>query len=216
MNEFITKSSLFKNISHDDAQKLLSCLMPRTAFYDEGNIIFAQGDIISEIGFIFEGSVQIVNEDYWGERTIISHLKQGDFFGEVYAAFGKRAMDNTVYAAEKCKIVFIPIDKIMSPCSVTCIAHGSLIANLVKELAQKNLMLMQKISFLSKRSTRDKVLAFLSKQAEKSSSGYFTIPFSRQEMADFLCVDRSALSKELGKMKKEKILDFDKNNFRLL
>lgn len=216
MIEILKNSVLFKNIDENEIEILISCIMPRMACYDENSIIFNHGDKIKEIGFILSGAVQVVREDFWGNRSIISHLNEGDFFGEVYAAVGERKIENTVYAAQKSEILFISKEKLTGTCCENCSFHQKVVNNFIKVLAEKNIMLMEKITHISQKNTRQKVLSFLSSMAEKSGNIYFYIPFSRQEMADYLSVDRSALSKELGKMREEKIIDFDKNRFRIL
>jgi len=216
MKEVLMKSALFKGISEEELDSLIKCVGFRRIVYSEGNIIFSHGDIIREVGFVLKGSVQVVREDFWGNRSIISQLERGDFFGEVYAALEERKMANTVIAAQRSEILFFDCGKILSLCHKNCVFHQKLISNFIRVIAEKNIMLMEKITHISQRSTREKVLSFLSSQAEKSGGRYFTIPFSRQEMADYLSVDRSALSKELSRMKAEKIIDYDKNSFRLL
>lgn len=216
MVDVLKKSVLFDDVTEDEISQMLGCLSPRQQTFNEGSIIFAHGDIITEMGFVLEGSVNVVREDFWGNRSIISHITKGGFFGEVYAASESRLLDTTVYAAEKTTVLFLNFHRLTFSCADSCMCHRRLINNFVKVLTQKNIMLMEKINDLSQRSTREKVLSFLSAQAEKADSAYFEIPFSRQEMADYLSVDRSALSKELSKMKTEKIIDFDKNSFRLL
>ena len=216
MIDVLKNSVLFSDVSEGEIGQMMGCLTPRQQTYKEGSIIFANGDRITEMGFVLEGSVNVVREDFWGNRSIISHIEKGGFFGEVYAASESRLIDTTVYAAEDATILFLNVHRLTFSCDESCMCHRRLINNFVKVLTQKNIMLMEKINDLSQRSTREKVLSFLSAQAEKAESPYFEIPFSRQEMADYLSVDRSALSKELSKMKAEKIIDFDKNSFRLL
>ena len=216
MTDVLKKCVLFNGLNENEIEAVLGCVSSQKKKFDEGNIIYHQGDIIDEIGIVIEGSVSVVKEDFWGNRSIISIIPKGAIFGEVYASLETKPMDNTVYAAEKSEILFMNISKILDTCSNSCQFHKNLVHNMVRVLAGKNIMLMEKISHISKKTTREKVLSFLSAEAKKSGSAYFEIPFSRQEMAEYLSVDRSALSKELGKMRDEKIIDFDRNNFRIL
>ncbi len=214
--EIICETPLFKNIKKEDAEKLLNCLNASYKNFLKNDIIFLAGETAFETGIIIEGSVQIVYEDIFGNRNILSILKQGDLFGEAFSLSETEKIPVSAVSAQNSKILFINSQKILKSCSDCCEFHHILIENTVRILALKNVMLNNKIRYLSMRSIREKLLSYLSDMSVISESKEFYIPFNRQQLADFLCVDRSALSYQLSILKKEGILDYKKNKFKLL
>ncbi len=211
----LKKSTLFEGNTEEEIQSMLKCMGAKRATYGKGNYIFNEGQTIHEMGLILTGKVQVIKEDFWGNRTILAQLKEGELFGETYAYVEGMGLEVSVLASEKTEILFLDCKKILHICPSSCQFHQRAVKNLLKIMAEKNLQLSEKITYLSKRTTREKILSFLSGQAKKAGSYNFEIPFNRQEMADYLGVDRSALSKELGKLKRESILTFQKNRFSL-
>lgn len=207
---------LFENIEEKDLKNILECIDAKIKSYKKGGIILDVEDKINSIGVILNGEIQIIKEDYYGNRNIMAHLGQGDIFGEVFVCGEIEKIPVTVKTDSGCKILFLNYKKILEICSSTCPYHSSLIRNMLKLLSRKNMLLNEKIEFLSKRSIREKLLSFFEAQVEKNKNKKFKINFSRGELADFLCVDRSAMSRELSKMKDEKIIKIDKNNFQIL
>lgn len=215
--EILAKSALFSEINPDDISAMLSCLAARSCEYDKERYIYSLGDIVKSVGIVLTGGVYVVNEDFWGNRSIVSKLGPSDMFGESFSfAEEDGLLPISVITSEKSRVLFIDYRKIITTCSSGCVFHTALIRNMVHILAEKNILLMQKIEHMAKRSTREKVLSFLSEQASKAGAAKFEIHFNRQELADFLAVDRSALSSELGRMRDEGILHFNKNHFELL
>lgn len=211
----LKKSMLFSGIEDDELGSMLKCLNARVKEYSKDDFVFFAGDKITEVGFVLSGTVHIINEDYWGNRVIISNVSEGNLFGESYACSGSQKITVSVVATADTKIMFFDVKRIITTCSSGCIFHTRLIKNLVTVLAQKNLQLRSKIEHTSKRSTREKLLSYLSEQSKKANSSSFEIPFNRQQLADFLCVDRSAMSNELSKMKKEGILEYNRSYIHL-
>lgn len=214
--KIICETTLFKNIKEEDAEKLLNCLKASYKSFSKNDIIFLAGETAFETGIIIEGSVQIVYEDIFGNRNILGILKQGDLFGEAFSLSETEKIPVSAVSAQNSKILFINSQKILKSCSDCCEFHHILIENTIRILALKNVMLNNKIRYLSMRSTREKLLSYLSDMAVISESKVFYIPFDRQQLADFLCVDRSAMSYQLSILKKEGILDYKKNKFKLL
>ena len=210
------KCELFQNISDDEILRLLSCLSAQTISYKKDEYIVSDSDDVTMIGIVLCGSVQIIKEDFWGNCSILSKGMPGDLFCESFVCAQIKSIPVSVVACEKCDILFIDYSKIISTCSSACSYHNSLLQNMVKILASKNIMLTQKIEHISKKATREKLLSFLSAQASKAKSNSFEIEFNRQDLADYLSVDRSAMSKELCKLRDEGILKFNKNEFELL
>jgi CRP-like cAMP-binding protein len=213
---FLKECPLFEGISETELDSLLECLSAVRRSYKKGAFIFQTEDKISSVGIVLSGSVQIIQENYWGNRTIIANVEQSGLFGEAFSCAEIEKIPVSVIAAEASEILFIRYQKIITNCPNTCAFHTKLIKKMIHIIARKNVMLMKKLEFLSKRSIREKLLSYLSEQSHQSKSSIFSIPYSRQELADYLCVDRSALSREMGILQDEGFLRFKKNSFELL
>ena len=168
------------------------------------------------MGVVLTGAVDMIKEDIWGNRTMLVRSYPEDIFGETFACGEDTLSVVTFVAAEDTKVLFLSFCRVMHTCTHACRFHQTLVENMVRLIARKNRELMRKIEVVSKRTIRDKLLAYLSLQAQTQDSPYFDIPLGRVELAEYLCVDRSALTRELAKMKEEGILDYDRNSFRLL
>ncbi len=195
---------------------MIDCLGGVSKKYKKDAYILMAGDTIDFVGIVLSGRVQIVKEDFGGNRNIISELTEGELFGEAFACAGIETAMYSVQAATDCEIMKIEFKKIVTTCSNACEFHSMLISNMLKIIAKKNLELNGKMEIISQRTTREKLMTYLLGQAEKAKNSRFTIPFSRNELADFLCVERSAMSRELSKMRDDGILDYEKNNFKLI
>ena len=211
----LKKCPLFFGILENEIEPILVCLSAKTKIYQKDQFVFRSGDHISSVGIVLSGSVHIIKEDFWGNRSILSEAVVGQLFGETYACVQTQPLIVSVIAAEDTEIMFLDAHSMMTSCSSACEFHLRLIRNLIGVLAEKNLMLTQKMEHLTKRTTREKLLSYLSAESQKNSSGVFEIPFNRQQLADFLSVDRSAMSSELSKLRSEGILAFYKNTFEL-
>jgi CRP-like cAMP-binding protein len=163
---------------------------------------------------VLSGSARVIKEDENGNVMILTELAASELFGEAFACAGIEQSPVTVLAAEDSEILCIDYKKITSSCSSACGFHSKLIENMLKIIAEKNLLLNQKIEILSKRTTREKLLAFF--DAQRGAAKKFSIPYNREELAHYLCVDRSAMSGELCKMRDEGLLKFHKNKFEIL
>jgi len=210
----ISTNPLFRGIAFDDFERMFGCLSARTARYKKDDTILLTGDEVGYVGLILSGSLQIIKEDLNGNRTIIAELSVSELFGETFACAGISRSPVTIQAVEDVELLCIDYQKITRSCTAACPFHSKLIENMLSLIAQKNLMLNQKIEILSRRSTREKLLCFFDFQ--RGVAQKFTVPFNREEMAHYLCVDRSAMSHELGKMRDEGLLKFQKNTFELL
>ena len=163
-----------------------------------------------------KGKLLVQHDDFWGNRNIVNVIRVGEMFGEAYVAPESGSLLNDVIAEEDSAVIFFDVRRILTVCSTACRFHSMVIQNLFFAISEKNRKLVQKIGHMSKRSTRAKLLSYLSEEAKRQNSSHFTIPFTRQQLADFLCVDRSAMSNELCKMRDEGLLQFAKNQFILL
>ena len=213
--EILRKVKLFDAID-DKLEDMLQCLGSEEKKYDRGEIILMTGQPVTSVGVVLSGEVQIIQEDYYGNRSILTELKPGHIFGEAFASAGIKESPVTILAKSNCRIMFLAIERIISTCPNSCIFHSQLMENLLKILARKNILLSSKNQLLSQRTIRDKVLSYLGLQAEKKGRLEFEIPFSRNELADFLCVDRSALSRVLSQLKKDGTIEYQNQHFRLL
>lgn len=214
-HRIIYESGLFGGIGEDELETMLGCLHTREAKYKKGEFIYQEGDVIQEAGIVLSGKVHILQDDFWGNSHILSVIQPGNIFGEAYACLGNEKLQIAIHAETDCQILFLNLQKAMHVCKNTCLFHQKLVKNLLYSIARKNMNLTTKIQHTSKRSIREKVLSYLSEESRKNESSYFTIPFTRQQMADFLAVDRSALSKELARMKQEGLIEFERNQFHL-
>ena len=218
MQELLTtikKCNLFDQISEAELGSLLRCLKAVVKRYVKGSFIFSAGESAQKVGIVLNGSVHVIKEDYWGDATILTDIGPGGVFGEAFACAGRERLPVSVVSAQECEVLLIDCKKMLAACSAACAYHGRLIQNLITILADKNILLTQKIDVLTRRTTREKLLAYLSAQAREAGDRKFHIPFNRQELAEYLSVDRSALSNELSKMRNEGILRFHKNAFEL-
>ena len=206
---------LFAGIKPEDLSLMLGCLTAKKSGYRRQDVILLEGQPVPAVGIVLSGSVQIVKEDYMGNRNILAELASGNLFAESYACVQAKRLPVTVLSVTDSEVLWIDYGRIVSTCSRACRFHNRLIENMLKIIASKNIALSRKIEHVSKRTTQEKILAYLSDEAEKFGKDEFDIPFSRQEMADYLCVDRSAMSGELGKLKSEGILTFHRNHFKL-
>lgn len=212
--EIARHNTLFQSIALSDFEKMLTCLSARTVSYDKDQVIMLSGETITSVGLVLSGSVIIIKEDVEGRIVILSEHTVAEVFGEVFACAGITQSPVTIQAAEDSEILFLDYKRIITTCTAACPYHTMLIQNMLKLVAVNNLNLSQKIDILSKRTTREKLMSYFDLQ--RGVSKKFTIPFNREELANYLCVDRSAMSNELGKMRSEGLVRFSKNEFEIL
>lgn len=212
----LTASPLFASTQPEDILCMLHCLEAHIQSFSRGTRIFHAGQPITEMGLVLEGCVQVEQEDYWGNCTILTRAHTGELFGEVYACLPAQPISISAYAIEPCTVLMLDFRRITSPCSAACSFHTQLVQRLLHILATRTMALTEKIRHISQRTLRKKLLSYLSAQAQQAKSSHFTIPFDRQALADYLCADRSALSAELSRMQKEGILTFRRSQFTLL
>ena len=218
MKEFVPvlkQTKLFAGVEEEDVFSMLSCLGARLRTYKKGEYVLRQGQCLRDILVLAEGSLYIQKDDYWGNRSILGHIGVGEIFGEAYASPESGALLNDVVAVENSSVFFFDVKRVITTCSSACRFHTLVVQNLFFAISEKNRSLVQKLDYLSRRTTREKLISYLSEEAKKQNSAYFTIPFNRQQLADYLSVDRSAMSNELCKMRDDGLLEFEKNRFKL-
>lgn len=212
----LQQCKLFAGIDAEGLSAILPCLNAQEKRYPKNSFIFHVEESPSCVGIVLEGAVHLVQEDYWGNRTLIERVLPGGTFGEVFACTDEEKIPLNVIAVEDSTILFIDYKRIVTVCSSACSFHLQLIKNMMQALAYKNIALTGKVEHIGKRTLYDKILSYLSSQAIMNNSSSFTIPFSRQELADYLAVDRASLSRTLGIMKAEGVIRFKGRAFELI
>ena len=213
--KILKKSQLFSGVAEDEIEAMLDCLSAELRTYQKGSYVLHQGEYLHHITVLVAGSLLIQKDDFWGNRSIVNKISVGEMFGEAYVTPGSEALLNDVIATEDSAIIFFDVHKILTTCSSACRFHAMVIQNLFYAISVKNRGLVQKLGHMSRRTTREKLLSYLSEQAKKQGTSSFEIPFNRQQLADFLSVDRSAMSNELCKLRDEGLLSFERNRFQL-
>ena len=208
-------SPFFKGLTDNEILSILHCVNAATISRKRDSYIFRAGDSTEVMGLVVAGCVLVIQEDLWGHRNILSKCRTGDFFGEPYAASPGAVLNVSVVADEDCEIIFLNVQRLLVTCPTACGHHQKLIRNLVGVLANKILILNDKITHVSKRTTRDKLLSYLSSVSIRQASLSFDIPFDRQQLADYLCIDRAAMSSEISKLQKEGLIKTNRNHFEL-
>lgn len=205
---------LFKKINNNDVLELLKCTGIKTKTFKKDAFILKNGAKIDYLGVILDGNAQITKQDSLGKNVVIETLKVNDIFGHNIVCLGEKYSPVDIISENNCEVLFLPFEKVITPCAKLCPYHLQLIKNIMMMISKRNSLLTDKIDILGQKTTREKILTFLNSYKNEEKS--FSIPYSRKEMAKFLCVDRSAMSRELCKMRDEGILKFYKNNFELL
>ena len=212
----MARCPLFDGIHMEDLSSMLGCIGGHTIHAAKGQSVYREGDPATHVGMVLSGAVRLVREDYYGNRSIVAHIGPGELFGETYACAGVTAIPISVVADEDSTVLLMDCRRITTTCSHACAFHSRIIFNLLRLVAEKNLVYDQKIQVTSKRTTREKLMTYLMNQAKLKGSNSFTIPYDRQELADYLEVDRSGLSAEISKLRKEGVLLSEKNQFTIL
>lgn len=214
--DILRKCPLFDQIADEDLIALLGCLGAKVLPFGKKETVMAEGEAARFIGIVLSGAVQIIRVDYFGNRSIVAEATPSELFGESFACAGVQAIPVDVVANEESEIMLIDCRRIMHACGNACAFHQQMIFNLMKDVATKNILFHQKIEITSKRTTREKLMTYLLLQAKRNNSNRFNIPFDRQELADYLEVERSGLSVEISKLRQEGILQSRKHYFELL
>lgn len=211
---FISKTALFRGCREKDIAHMAKHLDFKTVCYKKKDVILSNGDTVTDIGLVLSGSVQIGHNDFFGNKSILAIVEKGGVFAEAYACIPNEPLMIDVTANDDCEILFISVSKLFEPCS-QCDSTNRLIQNLVLIAAQKNLQLSKHSIHTTPKTIRGRLMSYFSEQISAQNSNIITIPFDRQQLADYLNLDRSALSKELIKMKKDGLIEYHKNVFEI-
>lgn len=214
-SEIIAASPLFCGISPDELPHALRCLYARMRRYKKAELILRVGASTDDFGMLLDGFVCVVREDFWGNRNLVAKLEPGDLYAEAFSFSTESQVSVDVVADSDCTVMLLSASRVLRSAD-ECKIRTRLMNNLVGVLAEKNLRLREKLSHMGMRTTREKLLSYLSAMARKAQSNEFTIPLTRQQLADYICVERSAMSTELSKLKSDGLLDYDRNHFILL
>lgn len=212
----LKRTQLFSGVGEEEIGAMLNCLQAKLCTYKKGEYVLRQGEHLDKILVLVGGKLHIQRDDYWGNRSIINMVSIGEMFGEAYVAPESGTLMNDVLAVEDSAVIFFDVKPIITVCSSACRFHSMVVQNLFFAISDKNRKLVQKLTFMTKRTTREKLIAYLSEESKRQNSSEFSIPFNRQQLADYLSVDRSAMSNELCKMRDEGLIEFEKNYFKLM
>ena len=218
MEEFlpvIASSPLFSGVSENELTAMLSCLGTRTERFPKAEFLLRAGDMADSVGLVLSGSVLVIQEDVWGNRNILSKVSPGQIFAVAFACAPGSALNVSVSAEMPTTAMFLNVKRVLNLCPSACAHHSRIIRNLLGELAEKNLRFSEKLTHMGQRTTRAKLLSYFSAEAQKRGTYEFDVPFSRQQLADYLAVERSGLSLELGKLRDEGLIEFHKSHFVL-
>lgn len=212
---FLANTQLFRGISESEIAELLLCLGAHERKFQKDDVIFRAGSPVDEFGLVLSGSVNIVVNLYWGNSIIFGHVGKGEVFAENYAAIPGKEPVCDVVACEDTHVLFLKMQSVMTTCRMGCAYHNRIIQNMLRISAQNNLNMSSRMMHTASKSLRERLLSYLSEQALERGSAHFTIPFNRQQLADYLAVNRSTMSNELSKMQEEGLITFRKNEFIL-
>lgn len=215
MIHILEKHPLFAGLDEQAVNTMITCHKPVIKTYDHGEVIFFEGESLDSFGIVIAGSIHLIKADYFGNETIIKRMKTGDSFGEAIALQNHAKTRVRVVTAQKTTVAFFAINDFLTMCNTPCTAHQRVHQNLMQMLASKLIDLQDKLDVLSKRSIRDKVLDYLMQRHQETGDALINVEFTRQELADYLRVNRSALGRELKHMQEEGIIRIDRNAFLL-
>ena len=214
--DVLSQCSLFAGISRQEMELMLNCLGGKNAVIAKGDPIFLEGEPAKFVGVVLSGKVQIVRDDYYGNRSVLTVISPGGLFAEAFACADVETLPVSVIALQNSTVLLLDCKRVLTGCSNACPFHSRLVRNLLQGIAQKNLMLTTKIRCMSQKTTQEKLMEFLLEQAKQQGSAEFVIPYDRQALADYLGVERSAMSAELSKLKKAGWIDCSGSRFRVL
>ncbi len=214
--DVLLKTALFRGLEKKEILAVLNCFQPRVEGFHANELIVISGDVFEEVGLILQGEASVNKENAAGNRMVMTILASGDLFGEVIAFSGQAKWPATVEAQSECQVLFLPRENIIGECPKMCTWHGVLIHNFLRIISERALFLNKKVEYLTIKSMRAKIATYLLEQYQRTRERSFTLPLNRNELAEFLNVSRPSMSRELGKMKDEGVIDYYLTSFKLL
>jgi len=213
---FILRNSpFFQGMTGEEILSVLGCVNAAVQRKQKGEYILRVGDSTESMGLVLKGAVLVLQEDLWGHRNIIHRIGPGEYFAEPFAATAGSVLNVSVVADEDSEIMLLNMERFLGVCPHACAHHSRMVRNLVSVMARRVLDLNEKLTHMAKRSTREKLLSYLSAESLRQGKLSFTIPYDRQQLADYLSVERAAMSVELSKLQKEGLLKTNRNQFEL-
>lgn len=213
--EMLAKTPLFREIERTELQSMLECLKPTIATFKRDEFIAVAGIKFDGIGILLEGAAVIVKENVTGNRMVLTVLNPGDMFGEMAAFSGKAVWPASVLTQEESTVVFLPPDKIVGACGKVCDFHKKMVYNMLGVLSQKALLLNRKVEYLAMKTLRGKIASFLLEQTKTGGKQTFLLSMNRDELADFLGVSRPSLSREMGRMRDEGVIEYHRSSVKI-
>ena len=215
MSILLSNTQLFRGISEQEIQSLMHCLQVSRSIHRRGETILGEGTVTENIGIVLSGMALISCGDIWGNTSILGNVAPGEVFAEVYACIPGQSLLISVSAAEDTEVMFMNVGHVLKTCSNACPFHSKLIQNLLSVCARRSLQLSQRISHTNTKSIRGRLMSYFSECAKQSGSNAFTVPYNRQQLADYLSVDRSAMCNELSKMRRDGLIEYERNRILL-
>ncbi|MDD5932040.1 MAG: Crp/Fnr family transcriptional regulator [Oscillospiraceae bacterium] len=213
--EVLLTCPLFAGIRREELTSMLDCLGGKTVEISKGAPVFLEGDPAQFVGVVLSGAIQILRDDYYGNRSVMTAVEPGELFGEAFSCAGIKTLPVSAIALKNSTVLLLDCKHVLTVCPKACQFHNQLVNNLLRVMARKNLALSQKIQVMSHKTTKEKLMAYLLDQAKRKQSPEFVIPYDRQALADYLGVERSAMSAEISKLKKAGIIDSKGSWFRI-
>ncbi|NLK72336.1 MAG: Crp/Fnr family transcriptional regulator [Clostridiales bacterium] len=213
--DVLSQTTLFESILFEDLKPMIECIRPKLMRFKKNNYIVIAGDDFDGVGILLEGTATVIKENAAGDRMIMSLLEPGDMFGEMAAFSNSKRWPATVQSQDDCVVIFVPGDKIVGTCENSCYGHKQLILNMLKIISEKALHLNKKVEYLTIKSMRGKISAFLLEQYKKAGKNTFMLTLNRNELADFLNVSRPSMSREMSRMRDEGIIDYYMSSVRI-
>ena len=214
--EELKNTKIFSSATEFECQAMVFCFKARFKTFNKNEQIISQGDKMEEVVLILKGSAIVQNIDNLGDISILMRLKPGHIYGLESAYAGEETYKDSLIAREKTLVMYMNKHRVITPCANKCKRHDIVVKHLMQMVARSNMKLLDKITHLSKKTIRDKLMSYFTTMARKKGTNYFELPYNKTELASYLSVDRSAMSSELTKMKEDGLIDFEKRQFRLL
>ena len=214
--EELKNTKIFASATEFECQAMMFCFKTRFKIFNKNEHIVEQGQSMEEVMMILKGGAIVQNIDNLGDISVLMRMKRGEIYGLESAFAGEDSYKDTVIATEKTLVMFMNKHRLINPCANKCRRHDIVLKHVMQMVAEKNVELLDKLTHLSKKTIRDKLLSYFNYLAKKEKSSYFEIPFNKTELANYLSVDRSAMSTELSRMKEDGLIDYDKKQFHLL
>ena len=214
--DVLSRCPLFEGIAQAEMREMLGCLDGKIVRIARGDPVFLEGDPAEFVGVVLSGAVQILRDDYYGRRSVLAAVEPGELFAEAFACAGLETLPVSAVARQLSTVLLLDCRRVLTGCANACSFHSRMVGNLLRGIARKNLALTRKIRCMAPRTTREKLMEFLLDQAKRHGSPEFVIPYDRQALADYLGVERSAMSAEISKLKKAGQIDCSGSWFRVL